>query len=149
MRPRFRHEILSFSLVVSLPVAMALVFPYEAIGFKPAKSASAATAHAAFVTLTAEEEAAAVKAARASWRVSASEVRAAELQIEELPERPLSAVLGFEDRGGFVPVKAMAYELPPYYPTSAAPSAPRLPARTEAPRTPAFSRKELLSAQGL
>lgn len=149
MKPRIRHEILSFSLVVSLPVAMALVFPYEAIGFKARGTASPGIAYAAFVTLSAEEESVAMKAARASWRVSASDVRAAELQIEELPERPVSAVLGFGDRSPLAPVKALSYELPPYVPSSAAPAPRKLPLRSGPGNVPAFSKKELLGADGL
>ncbi len=149
MKPRIRHEILSFSLVVSLPVATALVFPYEAIGFNPRKSAVAETAHAAFVTLGADEEDAAVKAARAPWRVSASEVRSAELQIGELPERPISAVLGFEDRSSADPVKTFLYELPPYLPSFAARAPQKVAERSAPPKASAFSKEELLFVDGL
>lgn len=145
MKPRIRHEILSFSLVVSLPVAMAVVFPYEAIGFKPRASSVSRTAHAAFVTLDEDEEAAAMKAARASWRVSASDVRAAEIQIEELPERPISAVLGFGDRSSAPAVKPVVFKMPPYTPSAAAAPMPKTAPGRDPVKNPAFSRKELLS----
>ena len=150
MRPRTKHEILSILMVIALPVAMTAVFPYEAIGFRARKTAAPAGVHAAFVLLSDDEEAAALKSARASWRVSVSDIRAAELQIETLPERPISAVLGFEDRAPSVSRKTFSYELPPYKPSSAALRGVKMSSSSaELRNMPPFPKSELLSAEGL
>lgn len=144
MRPRMRHEILSFSVVIALPLAVAAVFPYEAVSFKARKTPGAAEARAAFVTLTEEGEAAALKASRASWSVSAGDSRVTELQIEDLPERPISAVLDFDDRSPPERLKSVLFELPAYEPSVAAPRPAKMEPSDAPAGKPAFSRDELL-----
>lgn len=144
MTARIRHEILSLITVISLPLAIAIVFPYSSIGFRAEKKNVNEKAFAAFITLSLEEEQAALKSARASWRVNASDIRNAELHIDELPERTISAVLDFKDRDHSSKQEKISYGLPPYIPSCASPDAKLIVPDEKPQKVLPFSRSALL-----
>ena len=92
---RLRYEIFSFALVATVPVAIAFVFPFEAIGFRAAAHDPAPSVACAFVSLGAEEERAALAAARTAWQVDATGVRGlrADLSSGDLPPVPTQPVV--------------------------------------------------------
>ena len=89
-----RHEVFTLALVASVPVALALVFPYDALGFRPAPCAGAAQASCAFVSLVAAEERAVLAAARTAWQVDSKSVTGLRLDLSagDLPPSPSSKV---------------------------------------------------------
>ena len=100
---------------------------------------------AAFVTLDADAEAAAVRAARSSWRAS-SGVQTSErarLSCDELPETREPEVLGDANRTRTGRPEDIGWTPPPLPPGMSAP----FPPRDELPETAAplpFSREEML-----
>ncbi len=146
---RFRHELLSFALVSSVPVALALVFPYEALSFRVGGEKRETSPRCAFVTLAAEEERAALAAARASWQVDASGVVGvrADLSTGDLPPEPIRPVIPVRPsaRGS---ADISANYVPNALPSSVgAPAAAQMKAEGEESRAGrmAFSREELLN----
>ena len=143
----FRHEFLSLLTVLAVPAAIALVFPYSAIGFKPRTSAVRGSPSAAFVVITPAEQEQAMRSAKSSWQGDAGGVRRlrVDLSVGVLPENEtsISADVGAEPsrsaatRVDYVPAA--------YPPSRAALPAGRLPkAETETAREPAFPKSELL-----
>ena len=92
---RLRYEIFSFALVASVPVAIALVFPYEAVGFHAKERAVAPVADCAFVSLDAAAEHEALAAARTAWQVDVKGVRGlrVDLSTGDLPPVPMRPVI--------------------------------------------------------
>ena len=84
----FRSELLQLVPSVSMPLAIAAVFPYRAIGFRAAERESAGRAENAFTTLDSEAEAAALRSARSSASAGRAEERGRRMQfpLGELPE---------------------------------------------------------------
>ena len=66
-----RQELISVAAVISVPAALIAIFPYGAIGFKAVPRPKASKPSAAFVRLTAAEEAEALKAAKARCAAAA------------------------------------------------------------------------------
>ena len=89
-----RHEVFTLALVASVPVALALVFPYDALGFRPAPCAGAAQASCAFVALDAAEERAVLAAARTAWQVDSKSVAGLRIDLSsgDLPPAPVRTV---------------------------------------------------------
>ncbi len=145
---RVRHELFAFALVASVPTALALVFPYEAFSFRVERRADESRARCSFVTLTADEERAALAAARAAWQVDAKGVMGlrADLSTGDLPPEPMRPVIPVrpaEDRGVSGAVQYVPNALPP---SVGACAAARIAPEGEqsAPAGTAFSREELL-----
>lgn len=143
---RLRHEIYSLLLMISIPLALAAVFPYEAIGFRVSEATPDPAPSCAFVTLTADEERQALIAARAAWQVNTEDVRGlrADLSVGELPATPMVRVLQKRVPGGAAAVRATVYEPSVLPPTAAAVAPADLPPDGEGRKSPAFSRDELL-----
>ena len=141
-------EMASFATTVVVSVAIAAVFPYGAVGFR-ASPADAPAAAAAFVTLSADEEAAAMRAAKTSWQGDAGGVLRlrADLSFGELPEAGHAAVLGVEARTVPPPASVVPYGAPPFLPLLAAPPPQVIPAEPPEKVAPAFSREELLKIE--
>ncbi|MBO7683977.1 MAG: hypothetical protein J6T51_04550, partial [Kiritimatiellae bacterium] len=80
------RELASLCTVLAVSAATVSVFPYGAIGFR-ATAPSAPAAAAAIIALDADQEAAAVRAAKATWKGDAdSSLRVrADLSFGELP----------------------------------------------------------------
>ena len=143
-----RQELLSVVAVISAPAALIAVFPYGAIGFKAVPRPTASKPSAAFVSLTSEEEAAALKAAKTSWQADSASDRGmrAYLPLGELPEDgPSGPILGGGGwpwlRSALAPVE---YGTPTWSPSAAAAEPEKIAAEEEVPHATAFSKEELL-----
>ena len=146
-----RQELISVAVVISAPAALIAVFPYGALGFKAIPPPTASKPSAAFVRLTAVEEAEALKAAKTSWQGDAASDRGmrAYLPLGELPEDGLSEpILGGEVwtvlRTAPAPVE---YGTPTWSPSSAAGEPEKIAAEAEVPHAPTFSKDELLKME--
>ena len=150
-RPRplrsLRHEAISLLEVAVIPVAIAFVFPYEAVGFHAEKRNQESGPSCAFVVLSEAEERVALAAARTSWQVGAKGVQRLRTDISsgELPPAPIRLVMPTRPKRGTsaAPAEYAPNRLPP---TVAAPP----PAAIAPDAVPdhaskqAFSREELL-----
>ena len=58
-----RREVLTLLELAAVPAAVALAFPYEAVGFRASEPEGPATGRCAFVALTEKEERSALAAA--------------------------------------------------------------------------------------
>ena len=90
-----RHEAISLLEISVIPVAIALLFPYNAVGFRANERESGRRSSCAFVTLTDEEERVALAAARTAWQVDAKGVKwmKPETGPGELPPMPVVFVI--------------------------------------------------------
>ena len=144
-----RGNLLSVAVVFTAVAAVAVVFPFDAVTFSPAKAKDGKGAFAAFVTLSHKEEVAAMKAAKSSWNAEAGGVRRirAELFSVDLPESESEPSLRLEDRfSGFAP-SVVAPGLMPYQPSMAAPAPTKIPhakSDDEGKSAATFSREEML-----
>ena len=151
VRPRrsMRNELLSLGMVMALPAAVVAVFPKEPFSFVPAPDApGAGEAACAFVSLGAEEEAAALANARMAWRVGAEGVRSMGfdlMDLESMQEEPARAVAEVSDRTRPAPPRAPAFDPAPLPPTLAAPPPSKIePDGAADDDGVAFPRQELL-----
>ena len=122
-----RSELLSVLTVMTVPVAVALVFPRDALVFRATPSASERPASAAFVRLTAAEESQAIRKAKTSWQEGADAAARnlrADVFFPELPEEKFESVMAVEDRRLTHDPKLVCSPLPPFLPSL----------RAEAPR---------------
>ena len=99
---RLKSELLPLAIVVSLPLALAAVFPYGVLvpsGRRPPAPSSDAPATCAIVNLTEAEERQALAAARSSWNVNADGVKRLRIELfEDLPDEPMGAVIDVDAR---------------------------------------------------
>lgn len=142
-----RSELASVLTVMTVPVAVALVFPRDALVFRAMPSASERPASAAFVRLTAAEESLAIRKAKTSWQegadVAARNLRA-DVFFPELPEEKFESVMAVEDRRLSYEPKLVCSPLPPFLPSRRAEAPRRIVAdgKNEVPLP--FPREELL-----
>lgn len=141
------RELVSLALMASVPVAIALVFPYEAMNFRAERGVEPRAA-CAFVTLGEEEERAALASARTAWQVDSRSVRHLRVDLtsgDDLPPAPVRPVIAARPPRGACAASGAAYVPNALPPTVAAP-APAVIAPDAAPPAakPAFSREELL-----
>ena len=142
-----RHEVILLFEIAVIPVAIAFVFPYEAVGFRAEKREQQKRPSFAFVVLSDEEERVALAAARTSWQVGAKGVKGLRTDISsgELPPAPIRLVMPTRPKRDevFAPVEYMPNALPP---TVAAPApaaiAPEVEPDPDVKRV--FSKEELL-----
>ena len=150
-RPRplrsLRHEAISLLEIAVIPVAIAFVFPYEAVGFRAEKRNQESRPPCAFVVLSEEEERVALAAARTSWQVGAKGVKGLRTDISsgELPPVPLRLVMPTR------PMRGESAALAEYAPNMLPPTVAAPPPAAIAPDAvadpaskQAFSREELL-----
>lgn len=139
-------EFVRLAVVALVPAALLASFPYEAIGFKAARSAGSAqkSASCAFAEISPERAQAAVESARTSWTAEVVGMKHARLELldvdmlglvhEELaPFEPVRRTLG--------PAKFNPSILPP---SVGAPELEQLPGVPDDAVAPPFSREELL-----
>ena len=142
-----RHELFSLASVLAVPAAVALFFPYEAVSFRATSVSAESPASAAFVTLSPEQESAALVAARTSWQTDAAarQHRHVRLSLGELPEGPTGPLLdvGTLMRPAASP-EPVVYRPAGWQPSLGAERPARLIQEQETRTTPAFSREELL-----
>lgn len=150
-RPRplrsLRHEAISLVEIAVIPVAIALAFPYDAVGFRAEDRAHERRPSCALVALTKEEERVAIVAARTSWQVGAKGVKGLRTDISsgELPPVPVRIVMPTCPKriASAAPAEYTPNALPPTVaappPAVIAPDAAAGPAAKQA-----FSKEELL-----
>jgi hypothetical protein len=140
-----RHEAILLFEIAVIPVAIAFVFPYEAVGFRAEKREQQKRPSFAFVVLSEEEERVALAAARTSWQVGAKGVKGLRTDISsgELPPAPIRLVMPTRPKRDevFAPVEYTPNALPP---TVAAPAPAAISPEAAAAQKQAFSREELL-----
>ncbi len=139
------HELATQLTVLAILLAIVLVFPYDAISFKATK-VEPSVPFAAFVMLSPDQEAAAIKAAKTSWIGAAGghthSIRA-ELPFGVLPDAEGKPVLTLAERP--TPILPAPAPLKPvaYLPSAAAPAPVVIPHDPRTDEQP-FSRQELL-----
>lgn len=146
MKP-VRLEFASVLTVLSVPAALSFVFPFGAIGFRPASRPAPSGASAAFVAMSDEEQVQAMRSAKTSWQVNASGERMlrADLSVGELPEDPSLSSLEIVSGPTRSPRSVVDSPLAAYPRSLAAPAVKRIPREAEAEsRPPAFPKSELL-----
>lgn len=136
-------------LAMSLPLAIVSVFPFGAIGYRVTEpSADQDRPYTAIVTLSPEQEEAAMRSARSAWQFDARADRQhrVRLPLGELPDDSDGGLIEVRtpDPEG-LPLPRSDYQAPPWLPSCRA-AAPVKIARKPEPETPAFSRDELLKA---
>ena len=148
-RPRplrsLRHEAILLFEIAVIPIAIAFVFPYEAVGFRAEKRERGSRTSFAFVVLSEDEERVALAAARTSWQVGAKGVKRLRTDISsgELPPAPIRLVMPTRPKRDevFAPVEYTPNALPP---TVAAPAPAAIAPEAAGAQKQAFSREELL-----
>lgn len=149
-RPRrsLRHEIANLAELAIVPVALLLVFPYEAMSFRAEAGSSNVRPACAFVTLNEEEERAALAAARTSWQVDSKNVKRMRVDISsgDLPAEPLRPVFSTRPPRGESAALDAVYVPNALPPTLGAPKAEVIQADADGPvkSPPAFPREEML-----
>ena len=143
-----RHEAISLLEIAVVPVAIALAFPYKAVGFRAAERAASRSPSCAFVVLSEEEERVALAAARTSWQVGANGVKGLRTDISsgELPPEPVCPVMPSRPVRGKSAARA-AYAPNVLPPTVAAGAPEAIAPDAEAGKAEAkkaFSKKDLL-----
>lgn len=145
MRPLAR-DFRALLLVSSVPVLLAAVFPYGAVGFRAGAERAPEGCSLAMVELTEEAVRGALKAARSSWQTDSSggsRGLRADLSSGELPGEPWLPVLGIERRSELPGLPCVEPDFPAFRPSAAAPAPARLEPADTAPAA-AFPREELL-----
>ena len=142
------RELRTVSVVAALTAGVVAAFPLSALDFKARPVAASREASAAFVSLSADEETMALKAARSAWQseASATQRMRVRLPLGELPEEEAVAPLDLSAEQSFVRVRLPQtdYPLPAAVPSMAAEPPQRLAPEPEVPAAPPFSRNDLL-----
>lgn len=141
------HELVSLLTVLSVPVAIAFVFPYDAVHFKPQRGLDSCESLAAFVSLTEDEQLTAMRSAKTAWQVDSDGVRRlrVDLSLGELPDDAAATFLDVGVVPSRSPASLVEYAPPAYPRTLAAPPAARLAKDEAAPvPQPPFPKSELL-----
>ena len=140
-----RGELASAAAVFALPAAILAAFPFDAVTFR-ARQAAPKRPTAAFVSLSPEEEASALRAAKTSWTSEAEGVRSmrAELHFAELPEFANEPALGMEDRQLRPQLPPPNSWPPPYLPSQAAAAPAKIAPEGDSEPPLAFPRREFL-----
>ena len=138
-------EICSVVTVLAIPLALAAVFPLEAIGFRAGdKARREAKMPVSIIALDAQQEGAALRAAKTAWHNDGETRRAhADLLIGEIPEGPKPPVLGIGDRSRLPPLPIVKCAASPFLPSRRADAPVRIPVE-EAEDALAFPKKDLL-----
>ena len=139
-------ELASLAVTLAIPAAAFCLLPFRALEFKAADGPVPSAPAAAFVTLCADDESAAMRTAKASWqsaREGAPSIRA-DLSFGELPQGPEPAVLDVGSRTHLPHPADMEWKAPPCLPRLAAPPPPPMTPEPPSPAKPAFPRDEML-----
>lgn len=146
------RDIRAVSMVSVLTASIVLAFPKSALRFKANKVCAHQEASAAFVTLSADEEAAALSAAKTAWQSDAISSRRmrVRLQIGDLPEEPEGTFFGMANEEGdktltCAEIGPVPYDRSAYNPIPMAEGKPKRKSSGAAVRKSAFSREELLN----
>ncbi len=148
---RMRSEISSLVAALALPAVAVFAFPWSALSFRPQSPAAPKPAFAAFVTLTPEQEAQAMRRAKAATSVEAGGVvlPRADLLLGELPGDPPRPVARIEDRARPDAAPRRAWTPGAWLPSQAAPRPAPIAADAAASEAAlAFPKEELLRLDG-
>lgn len=145
---RVRSEMLSLLTALALPVTVFCLLPYSALRRTPQPQLSQGTARpfAAFVSLTPDEEAQAMRRAKStgSGEPADAAIRPDDLVLRELPDDPPTPLVRLSDRTRPPEPRRMDWRLPPYLPTCAAPAPAVIPAEQDEAPPFGFSKEQLL-----
>lgn len=137
-------ELLSVAAVLALPIGIATVFPYGAVGFSDSRPAASPDRRTASIVFPCEEDVARVmRAARTVPRGEGAGRISVNLLPSELPgadESP-TAEIGLRRKTEDLPV--IENGIPPFLPSRRATAPVRISAET-AKEKPVFAREELL-----
>lgn len=138
----------TLAAVIAVTAGVAAVFPYSAIGWR-ARPAASKPPSVAFVTLSAGEESAAMRAAKASWQNDAGGILRvrADLSFGELPTVPEEEAIDVSARTRPPRACDVGWEAPPFLPSRAAPPPQAIPDDGSVAETPPFPREDLLSLE--
>lgn len=140
-------ELASVLTVMTVPVAVFLVFPHDALAFRATPTAAGRPASAAFVRLTVAEESLAIRKAKTSWQEGADGAARnlrADVFFPELPEEKFESVMAVEDRQLAYEPKLVGCPLPPFLPSRRAGAPRRIAADGKNEEPLSFSREDLL-----
>ena len=145
MKKSLRSEILSIVAVLGMPAAIVLTFPFSAVKFNAASEKTSISPSVAFVQLSPDEEAAALRAAKGSGSSGAGGVKnlRAELYFGDLPASKNEPALDFSDRHTKQRIFNSETWPPPFMPSQAAQKPIKILPEKEAPEPETFSREEL------
>ena len=140
-----RREFLSLLTALSLPIAVFLVLPYSSLWFAPADAPDAPAPFAAFVGLTPEQEAQAMRRAKSGGQGESAGLafRPADLILSALPDDAPPPIVRLSDRARPPAPARVGFRPTPYLPTCAAPAPAVIPAEGDAPPG-GFTKEELL-----
>lgn len=141
-----RGEAVSLALALSLPVAAFCLLPYSLPKGADAP-ARRGGGFAAFVSLTPEEEAQALRRAKPSARTAEAanaSRRAMDLILGELPDDAPAPLLASPPAARPPRLPGVVAAPGPFLPSQAAPPPATIPADAPEPPRPAFSRQDLL-----
>jgi len=143
------RDLASVLSVFAVLAAVGLAFPFNAIGFVPRSDSERRGSFAAFVTLSDEEHAAAMRAAKTSWQGDTRGVRLlrVDLSVGVLPgdTRLNSLDVGLRPQRPTLP--RISYEPGPSPVSAAALPGARLEKGSDAAARPPFSKTELLKIE--
>ena len=141
-----RREFLSLLTALALPAAVFLSLPYSAVWFHGAEAPAPSAPFAAFVVLTPEQEAQAMRRAKSavSGEASAAAFRPADLILNALPDDAPPPIVRLSDRARPPAPGRVGWTPPPYLPSRAAPAPATIPSEKGEAETSGFTREELL-----
>lgn len=150
-RRHLRHDVCTLLLLLAVPAAILLVFPYPAVGLDPAAGHEyVSEPSCAFIRLDDRAERYALGVARVSWRSGGEGTLShrPDLSVRALPPAPMTEVIRARSRSSREAVRVFGYEPPLMPPTLAAGAPSAIPASGSASTVgPAFPREELLKLQ--
>ena len=138
-----RGDLMSALAVLSVPLALGLAFPREAIGFDAARTAAQGEAVNAIVFLDASAAAKALRAAKVLPRNERGGGTATDLLPAELPESSAAELMSVDVRERPAQPSVVEGGLSPYLPSRRAAPPMRISGE-KADAEPPFSRDELL-----
>lgn len=142
---RFRSEVFPLAVIMSLPVALWLVFPSGAIGFKPAAHPCAESVYNAFVSLDVERETELLAAARAAWQSDSSSRRGFRANLLSCGYSDADRIVSGVQPSGRPAVDTIETYESDFIPPGFAAEAPAmLESDKESASEPAFPKSELL-----
>ena len=145
-----RRDVVSFLEAFILPSALVVSFPFYAVSYKPSAQEAGEPFTAAFVTLSPEEESAAMRVAKSSWQ--RENVRSTWMRVDlsagALPEPPAVSVMDSPDATRAGRRISAAYGMPPMSPSEAAPPPATIPPMPAVRSAQPFARDELLTLDG-
>jgi len=126
-RRHLRYEVYSLLAVMIAPVAISIIFPYQAIGWKGSPGRPEQKPHCAIITLSESDALAAVETARSDIKTSVEGTATiwADLSISEIPEM-VEGVADISERAAIANSKRIIQGELPLPMTLAAPKAHKI-----------------------